>query len=351
MRLLGLLVVTGIAAAAAIVLFVVFADGSSPSGAAVAIIPTHTATAAAPTATPIPRTWPEGVVSFHGQYGKGWLLLSCLDVNHDGVLDAGDGVGLRDVSIPLVPAKSCIDRAHHADFFAEGGTDSSGFDCAAGDRPAILLTIGSAGTDLLDLTSGESLGLLDIINALQPRATAAGITTAPWLAASALFGAEQAQTSMEQWLESNLSQVLDNYPCLRAVLIGNSHGGVTVTSVTEVLDAEYGDRMFGVMLDRTIALYDRAATEMPERTPLLNLFQTNEGWHGDFIDAPNVTNVDASAERAPIAPSDGGGGVTMVTHKTLDDSPPVQRLVEDAIIDWLASPSTSAAIPTPTAFP
>ena len=356
MRLFGLVIATGIAAVAAIVLFAVFAHESPPSGAAVALIPTHTATPLAPKATPIPHTWPEGVTSQREAVaagnarpgnGKGIALLSCGDVNHDGRLNTDDGAqfALEGLDIALLPAKSCIDPAHHADFYVGFPTDFAGFDCGAGATPAILVAIGSAGTDLLDATSGESLGLIDIVNAVQPRASAAEVATAPWLAASAVFGAQQAQTAMEQWIEHELKQVLDDYPCLRAVLIGNSHGGVTVTSVTAALDERFGDRMFGVMIDRTIALYDRGATEMPERTPLLNVFQTNEGWHGDVIDAPNVVNFDASAEHAPIAPSDhGGGGIVLVTHKTLDDSPAVQQRIEDAIIAWLAPSAASAAV-------
>ena len=339
MKLAGLVALIGIAAMAAIVLFEVFSHDAGGPAAAVAIIPTPTPTFATPTATPLPRTWIEGITTLRNSTssGKGYLL-SCLDANRNDAIAAEDLPALTGwprTPIALKPREACVDPAHHSDFHEGSPSNFYTFNCSAAPPPALLVAIGSAGTDLLDLASGESRGLIDITNAVQARASAAGISTAPVLAASALFGAEEPQTAMEGWIEHDLSSVLDALPCLRAVIIGNSHGGVTVTSVTAALDTRYGDRLFGVLVDRTIALYDRPATEMPERTPLLNVFQTNEGWHGSAIDAPNVVNLDESAQRAPIAPSDGGGPATTVTHKTLDDSPPVQRLIEDAILAWL----------------
>lgn len=342
MKLAGLIALIGTAAIAAIVLFEVFSHDSGGPDTAVAIIPTRTATFAAPTATPLPHTWVEGVTTLRNSTSAGKsYLLSCLDGNRDDVIEAGDQPPATSgliTPIALKPGEACIDPAHHSDFHEGSPSNYYAFNCASSPPPALLVVIGSAGTDLLDLSSGESLGLIDITNAVQARATAAKISTAPVLAASALFGAEQPQTAMEQWIEHDLSAVLDNLPCLRAVLIGNSHGGVTVTSVTAALDAQYGRRLFGVLVDRTIALYDRPAIELPVETLLLNVFQTNEGWHGSAIDAPNVVNLDESAERAPIAPSDGGGAAVMVTHKTLDDSPPVQQRIEDAILAWLTAP-------------
>jgi hypothetical protein len=90
-----------------------------------------------------------------------------------------------------------------------------------------------------------------------------------------------------------------------------------------------------VLIDRTNVLYDRPATEIPSLIPLLNVFQTNEGWHGNVYGSDNIANVDESTERAPIAPSDGGGdGLALVSHKTLDDSLPVQQRIVDAVMTW-----------------
>jgi hypothetical protein len=59
-----------------------------------------------------------------------------------------------------------------------------------------------------------------------------GAASVPVLSASAVFGADQPQTRNEEWIEHEVSNRLDDMPCLRAVMIGHSHGGVTVTSVT-----------------------------------------------------------------------------------------------------------------------
>ena len=136
---------------------------------------------------------------------------------------------------------------------------------------------------------------------------------------------------------------MSEMPCLRTVLVGHSHGGVTVTSIATALEDRFPGRMFGAVIDRTIALYDRDAEELPVATPLLNLFQLNEGWHGVAIDLPNITNVDESGERAPVAPSDGGGGLALVSHKTLDDAAAVQQRVVDGVIAWLTAPPSTPA--------
>jgi len=39
---------------------------------------------------------------------------------------------------------------------------------------------------------------------------------------------------------------------------------------------------------------------------------------------------------APVAPSDGGGGPALVTHKTLDDASAVQQRIVDEILRWAA---------------
>jgi hypothetical protein len=70
---------------------------------------------------------------------------------------------------------------------------------------------------------------------------------------------------------------------------------------------------------------------------LLNVYQTNEGWHGEALNRANIYDVDQSYERAAKALSDGGGGIAPVSHKTLDDSPGVQRIISDAVMTWLTS--------------
>jgi hypothetical protein len=121
------------------------------------------------------------------------------------------------------------------------------------------------------------------------------------------------------------------------VLIGHSHGGVTVTSITAALEERFGARMLGVLVDRSNVLYDRPADDIPAVTKIINIFQTNEGWHGEAIEQPNVTNIDASSATAPIDPAGGVGGPARVTHGSLDDSPAVQARIVEEILRWLAA--------------
>ena len=77
-----------------------------------------------------------------------------------------------------------------------------------------------------------------------------------------------------------------------------------------------------------------------------DLFRRYIEWTGATVHhVANITNVDESSERAPVAPSDGGGGLALVSHKTLDDSVAVQHRIEDVVMAWLTS--DIAATPTP----
>ncbi len=317
-------------------LYLTFAAGGDGSSSASALRTSAapTATAVTPSPTPLPPTWPAGLQPRDNGIVQ---LLSCLDSNHDGHLDGADGPEFAGLEVTLAPPKACNDPAHHADFFI--GAQTAGYACGGAHDPLLIVAIASGGSDLLDASAGESMGVLDIVNALRASAAAAGIGTETLLAASAIFGVDDfPQTHMSLFIEEQVRARLASMPCLRAVLIGHSHGGVTVTSATQGLEATYAARMYGVIIDRTDVIYDRPAPEMPDHTQILNVFQTNEGWHGVPIHRPNVTNVDASREMAPIAPSDGGGPPALVSHKTLDDSPPVQRRIEDAVMVWAAAP-------------
>ncbi len=319
-----------VALGAGAVLYFVVAQTGGSSGRADALISSPTPPSPSAVVTPVPKLWSDAIDSAHGVESR---LIACGDRNNDGVLDAGDGDDLAGVTIPL-NANACAAEYGRADLLEAPPT--AALTCDGANAPMIIVAAASAGSTLRDSTEGESTGLITIVNALQERATRAGIASQAIVVAPAIFGAEPPQTGMERWVENDLRHRLDALPCLRAVLIGHSHGGVTVTSVTSALDSRYGSRMFGVLIDRTIALYDRDATEMPATTPLLNFYQLNEGWHGVPLALPNVIDIDESAEHAPVALSDGGGGDALVSHKTLDDSPGVEQRIEDAVMGWLA---------------
>lgn len=301
---------------------------TSSSSDAVEILPLPTVVVE----DPLPTTWMEGLERSRG--GETFLL-SCLDEDGDGALTGLDHPLFDGLALPLDASKACDEPGVSADYYAGTASDPVAYSCGAPKAPLLIVAVGSAGSDLLDPTAGESMGVLALVNLLQERAAAEQIASMPILTQAAVFGTVLPQVQMEALLSAEIRRHLDALPCLRAVIVGHSHGGATVTAVTAALDAAYADRVFGVVIDRTTVLYDTPDTAYPAQTRLLNVFQTNEGWHGVSIDLPNVYNIDQSYERAPVALSDGGGGLALVGHKTLDDSAGVQRLIADAVMNWL----------------
>src|SRR2546421_250417 len=102
------------------------------------------------------------------------------------------------VAFPNTPDAPAAPAGRGAD--AGPPSDTSTYNCAAPKPPLLIVAVGGAGTDLLKAPEGESLGLLDIVNELQTRATVAGLSTLPILTSSAITGANPGQTSMEHWL-------------------------------------------------------------------------------------------------------------------------------------------------------
>lgn len=357
MKLAGLSAIAVVASAAAVMAFLLFADDKpapaggepQPASAASSIFeappPTSDGLAealvpAAPARDPsLPFTWMDGLFMSHGGAP---VLISCLDANHDQRIDVADGPRFAGVSIPLVASRACLDPAKHRDVYPGPPSDPYRYRCDVPKPPMVVVTIAGGGSEILDVSLSVSQGLIDVVNAIELRAKAAGFAVEPVLSTAAILGADMPQTRMEQWIAHDLAARLDALPCLRAVLIGHSHGGVTVTSVAALLDDRYARRVFGVLLDRTNTLYDRVATEMPARIPLLNVFQTNEGWHGVPLRLPNIEDADESSTRAPVTArdtreataADMAAGSARVTHLTLDDSPEVQALIVNAIMRW-----------------
>lgn len=262
------------------------------------------------------------------------VQMACVDANGDGRLNAGDGNDLSGIDVQLA-AGACGGPSRHRDYFAGAPSDSSADNCAAPRQPMLIVVIGGGGTNLLDSSSGVSVGLLDIRNLLYDRAAQAGVASTTVLAAAAIAGADLPQTRMEQWLRLDLERRLLASPCLRAVLIGHSHGGVAVTSVIAALEGAFTGRLYGAVIDRSTALYDHPAPEMPHVAPLLNVFQLNEGWHGVPLNQPNVIDADESNEIAPKDPRVGREPVVTVTHTNLDDSTGVQMFIVERIVRWL----------------
>ncbi len=334
MRFAGLLLAAAVATLSVGIILLTFADDTDAPDIS-ALFPASTATPIVPTPTPLPRTWPDAL-QLRPAVALGPLLISCQDSDGDGQIGPRDGgslaPGLADIAAD--PGEPCDGDLSRADYYESGSARD--FACDADNAPLHAYVIAGGGTDLLDASGGESLGLMDTLNLLRARAAEARIPLTFTISTAAIFGVEMPQTNMERLIAHTVTSSLTQSACGRAVLIGHSHGGVTVTSVTAAIEDRFPGRVLGVLVDRTAALYDRPASEMPAHARLLNFFQTNEGWHGVHIDAPNVVNFDASSEMAPVAPSDGGGGPALVTHKTLDDAPAVQQRIVDEILRWAA---------------
>ena len=307
------------------------ACSSASSAPSVTFAPLASPTPSPPEPTPLPATWLAGL---HAPHAGQPVLLSCLDKDRDGYLTGNDDPRFAGLTIQLEQHQSCVGPGMHADFYAD---DTSELSCD-GPPPLLAVLVGGGGNDLLDAKSGESIGLIDIMNQLQPQLEASGVHVAVMLASAAITGAVPAQGSMERYLEHEIAARLDATPCLRMAIVGHSHGGVTVTDVLATLEDRFAGRVYGVLLDRTTVIYDGDTQSMPVTAPVLNIYQLNEGWHGVAIDQPNITNVDQTAEYAPLAPSDGGGGLARVSHKTLDDAVDAQHRIVDAITSWAIGP-------------
>ena len=276
MRIVGHLLsfAAGVVCAGAI--FAALSDTTSAPEATTLVAGAATTATPAPSATPY-VTWIEALQVPRGPQPP--QLLTCLDANGDARLNAADGSYLfASIDVPLVPAAACGGTGQGADFYESALLPS--FNCSHAHRPLFLVVIAGGGSDLLAPEKGASLGLVDITNEVFARAGEIDMPVTLTLSSGAIVGAEMAQSNLELMLAGYVANRLALVPCARAVLIGHSHGGVTVSTVTSILDQRFEGRLLGVLLDRTNVIYDRPAENFPERVPLYNFFQTNEGWHG-----------------------------------------------------------------------
>ncbi|MEX2246412.1 MAG: hypothetical protein WEC75_06970 [Dehalococcoidia bacterium] len=331
MRPIVLVAMVAAAVTAAIVLILAFTTGGGASRDGVTVESLASPTPARPSAL---TTWMAGL---DGPLGDDPSLISCLDRNGDAWIDAGDDPALDGLRIPLVDPDNCEERsATHAEYYVAPPSLPDAFSCAAARPPLLVVIVGGGGTDMLDASLGESIGLIATAGDIRSTATDAGISTQVILSAAAVTGADFPQTRMEQWIEQDLARRLETLPCLRAVVLGHSHGGVTVTSVLAALEDREPARLYGVLLDRSVALYDRLPGEFPRSAPVLNIFQQNEGWHGIPLDQPNIEDVERSdtLPAYPLSAGAAGPEPPPVTHLNLDDAPEVRELITERVLRW-----------------
>ena len=303
-------------------------DGANPTGKVVGAFAVPTVVEPYP-----PESW---MAKIQPSARGSAIDLTCLDANGDRRLSGADAADLAGLDIPIASGGPCLPPGTRREWFAE---DVGATTCAAPDsRELLLVVIGGGGTDLFDREQGVSAGLIDIANGVRAGAVETGVSASVTLTTAAIDAADLPQMRMEQWLAHDLQRRLAVAPCLRAVIVGHSHGAVVVTSVLAALEAAYEDRVFGVLLDRSLLYYDHEAAELPVRAAVLNVFQTNEGWHGEALLTTNVINIDASSEVAPQEPRDGPLPIVAVRHSTLDDAAGVQRIVVDHVMTWLGEP-------------
>jgi hypothetical protein len=283
--------------------------------------------------------------------------LACLDKNGDHRLNSGDATDLA--SVPDFNG----DRKHGADdaaFFtgidieldpaaqadvcsksspigpeyevAHGYFEPANVSCANNARPVLLVGVGGGIKDLTD--KGQAAGVRSVIDGLQKSYDARGVDTIAVIAGPAMSGAVQPNSAMEAWMTNAVRVYFDRYPCIRAVLVGHSHGGVTVDVIAAHLEDRYAARFIDVVeLDRNEYFYSGDTTSKPTQAHVFSIYETTSDILKGvpYLGAPNAELWDASHELGPEN-GDKGGALKPVTHTTIDNSQAVKlRIIDDVI--------------------
>jgi hypothetical protein len=280
--------------------------------------------------------------------------IACLDVNKDNVIndtdaadpsklpdfnaddtrDEQDAAFVKGLDIQLNPhanacGKDSPDEPEYA--VGHGFFKSSDVSCDQGATPVLIVGIGGGVVNLKD--KGSAAGIREIMDDLQDQYDDGDVETISVLAGPAMAGATNIHSGMEQFMTHAVQVYLDRYPCLRAVVIGHSHGAVTGDVVTSRLEGEYGDRFIVIVdLDRVSELYTGDTQSRPTQVSVFNVYETNDPTlSGAPYDAPNAENWDASGEQGPEH-GDEGGALKPVNHTTIDNSKSVRdRIVQEVI--------------------
>ena len=264
-------------------------------------------------------------------------LASVPDFNGDRSHDKNDAAFLTGIDIALDPAAqsdACGSASKVGPEYevAHGYFEPSTVSCEGNAHPVLLVGIGGGVKDLKD--KGDAAGVRSVIDGLQKSYKSRHAETIAVIAGPAMFGAVQANTSMEQWMTNAVRVYFDRYPCIRAVLVGHSHGAVTTDVIAAALEEHYPGRFIeDVELDRSEFAYGGDTQSKPKQVHVLSIFETSSGPLSGvpYTGAPNAELWDASGEMGP-ANGDKGGAMKPVTHTTIDNAASVkQRIVDDVI--------------------
>jgi hypothetical protein len=257
------------------------------------------------------------------------------DFNADDERDDLDAAFLYGLEIPLDPnAEVCNEESDDVPEYAvaHGYFSSSDVSCDDPDSQAVLL-VGVGGGVVNIREREDAAGIREIIDALQQELDERDVQTIGVLAGPLITGAANPHAAMEDWLTHAIRIYLERYDCLRVVIAGHSHGGVTADVVASRLEDQYADRFIAaVEVDRIDALYVGNTHERPDVVPVFNAYETNDDtFKGAPHDSPNYANWDASGETAP-SDGDQGGDDEPVRHTTIDNSEAVRARIVDEVI-------------------
>jgi hypothetical protein len=258
------------------------------------------------------------------------------DFNGDGKHDQNDAAFLMGIDIPLDPqreADACKAGSNREPEYlvAHGYFKPSDVNCDGGKKAVLLVGVGGGVVNLKD--PGDAAGVRSMIDGVQQGYKDRNTQTIAVLAGPAIVGAENIHSGMELWLTHAVQVYLDRYPCLKAVLLGHSHGADTVDVVAARLEGKYADRFIEVVdVDRVTTLYIGDTTSRPTQVHVFNIWEGNGGLlSGSPYDSPNAENWDASNQQAPEN-GDKGGALKPVNHTTIDNSKSVKdRIVTEVI--------------------
>lgn len=279
--------------------------------------------------------------------------LACLDVNNDNRLndqdasdpknapdfngdrkhDENDAAFLKGLNIPLGADRDksiCGQQSKEQPEYlvAHGYFHPANVSCEGDNKAVLVLGVGGGVANVKDLD--DAAGVRSIMDGLMKAYDKRDVQTIGVVAGPVMVGAENGYSGMEDWVTHAVRVYLQRYPCLKALLVGHSHGSDTIDVVGARLEGEFAGRFVDIVdVDRIEALYGGDTRSRPSRAPVFNIFETNDGvLKGSAYNSPNARNWDASDQQAPEK-GDHGGKLVPANHTTIDNSEAVKTRIID----------------------